>query len=67
MTGKKRGPYKKKAAAQEAKEKAAAERAYRNSTTGKMEKVAVATATAVAVQAGRSLVRGILGGLFKKR
>ncbi|WP_374385536.1 helicase HerA-like domain-containing protein [Sandaracinobacter sp.] len=57
----------KKAAALEAKEKAAAERAYRNSTMGKMEKVAVATATAVAVQAGRSLVRGILGGLFKKR
>ena len=57
----------KKAAALEAKEKAAAERAYRNSTMGKMEKVAVATATAVAVQAGRSLVRGILGGLFRKR
>ena len=57
----------KKTAAQEAKEKAAADRAYRASTMGKMEKVAVATATAVAVQAGRSLVRGILGGLFKKR
>ncbi|TPE59103.1 DUF853 family protein [Sandaracinobacter neustonicus] len=57
----------KKAAVQEAKEKAAADRAYRASPMGKMEKVAVATATAVAVQAGRSLVRGILGGLFKKR
>ena len=57
----------KKTAAQEAKEKAAADRAYRASPMGKMEKVAVATATAVAVQAGRSLVRGILGGLFKKR
>jgi hypothetical protein len=33
----------------------------------KMEKVAVATATAVALQAGPSLVRGILGGLFKRR
>jgi hypothetical protein len=34
---------------------------------GKMEKVAMATAAAVATQAGRSLVRGILGGLFKRR
>jgi DNA helicase HerA-like ATPase len=57
----------KKAAALQAKEEAAAQRAYRSSPMGKMEKVAVATATAVAVQAGRSLVRGILGGLFRKR
>ncbi|MCG2839988.1 DUF853 domain-containing protein [Sandaracinobacter sp. RS1-74] len=57
----------KKAAAQKAKEDAAAQRAYRNSPMGKAEKVAVATATAVAVQAGRSIVRGVLGGLFRKR
>jgi DNA helicase HerA-like ATPase len=56
-----------KAEAQRAREEAAAQRAYRNSPMGKMEKVAVATASAVAVQAGRSLVRGILGGLFKRR
>jgi hypothetical protein len=56
-----------KAAAQKAREEAAAARAYRNSPMGKMEKVAVATASAVAVQAGRSLVRGLLGGLFKRR
>ncbi len=53
--------------AQQAKDNAAAERAYRNSTMGKVEKVAVATATAVAVQAGRTIMRGLLGSLFRKR
>ncbi len=66
-TAEKEAAAAKKAAAQQAKEDAAAQRAYRSSPMGKMEKVAVATATAVAVQAGRSLVRGILGGLFRKR
>jgi hypothetical protein len=56
-----------KAAAQKAKDEAAAARAYKASPMGKMEKVAMATAAAVATQAGRSLVRGILGGLFKRR
>jgi DNA helicase HerA-like ATPase len=56
-----------KAAAQQAKDEAAAARAYKASPMGKMEKVAMATAAAVATQAGRSLVRGILGGLFKRR
>jgi hypothetical protein len=32
-----------------------------------MEKVAVAMAATMATQAGRSLVRGIMGGLFKRR
>ncbi len=56
-----------KAALQKAKDEAAAARAYKASPMGKMEKVAMATAAAVATQAGRSLVRGILGGLFKRR
>lgn len=50
-----------------AKEDAAAARAYKASPMGKMEKVAMATAAAVATQAGRSLVRGLLGSLFRKR
>jgi len=50
-----------------AKEDAAAQRAYKASTMGRMEKVAVATAAAVATNAGRSLIRGLLGGLFGKR
>jgi DNA helicase HerA-like ATPase len=56
-----------KAEAQRLKDEAAAARAYKASPMGKMEKVAMATAAAVATQAGRSLVRGLLGGLFKKR
>jgi DNA helicase HerA-like ATPase len=56
-----------KAAAQKARDDAAAARAYKASPMGKMEKVAMATAAAVATQAGRSLVRGLLGGLFKRR
>ncbi|PZU48982.1 MAG: ATP-binding protein [Sphingomonas sp.] len=55
----------KKAAAEEAKEKAAVDRAYRNSTAGKVEKVVATTVTAVAVDVGRRLVRGILDGLLK--
>jgi uncharacterized protein len=56
-----------KAELAKAKEEAAAQRAYRASPMGKMEKVAIATAAAVATTAGRSLVRGLLGGLFGKR
>jgi hypothetical protein len=55
-----------KAALQKAKDEAAEARAYRASPMGKMEKVAMATAAAVATQAGRSLVRGLLGSLFKR-
>ncbi|MGL6042875.1 MAG: helicase HerA-like domain-containing protein, partial [Sandaracinobacteroides sp.] len=56
-----------KAGVQKARDEAAQARAYRSSPMGKMEKVAIATAAAVATQAGRSLVRGLLGGLFKRR
>jgi hypothetical protein len=56
-----------KAALQKAKDDAAAARAYKASPMGKMEKVAMATAAAAATQVGRSLVRGLLTGLFKKR
>ena len=55
----------KKAAAEEAREKAAAERAHRNSTAGKIEKVATAAVTAVLVREGGRLLRGLLGGLLK--
>ena len=50
-----------------AREEAAAQRVYKASPMGKMEKVAIATAAAVATSAGRSLVRGLLGSLFGKR
>jgi DNA helicase HerA-like ATPase len=56
-----------KAALQKAKDEAAAARAYRASPMGKIEKVAMASAAAAATQVGRSLVRGLLGGLFKRR
>jgi hypothetical protein len=56
-----------KAEAARAREEAAARRAHAQSPMGKMEKVAIATAAAVATQAGRSLVRGLMGGLFKRR
>lgn len=56
-----------KADAQKAKDEAAAARAFKSSPMGKMEQVAIATAAAVATQAGRSLVRGLLGGLFRRR
>ncbi len=55
-----------KAALQQAKDEAAAARAYKASPMGRMEKVAVTTAAAMATQVGRSLVRGLLGSLFKR-
>jgi len=56
-----------KQALEKAKEEAAAARAYKQSPMGKMEKVAMATAATAATQLGRSLVRGIMGSLFRKR
>jgi uncharacterized protein len=56
-----------KAAAAKAKEEAAAARAYKQSPMGKLEKAAMTTATSAANQLGRSLVRGLLGSLFKGR
>ena len=50
-----------------AKADAAAERAYRQSPMGKVEKMAMSTASSAANQLGRSLVRGLLGSLFKSR
>ena len=50
-----------------AKADAAAERAYRQSPQGQIQKVAVAVAAGMATQMGRSLVRGLLGGLMKRR
>jgi DNA helicase HerA-like ATPase len=56
-----------KAAVLKAKDEAAAARAYKASPMGKMEKVAIGAATVAATQVGRSLIRGLLGGLFKRR
>nr|WP_328799444.1 helicase HerA-like domain-containing protein [Sandaracinobacteroides hominis] len=56
-----------KANVAKAKEDAAAARAYKASPMGQLEKVAVGAAAAMATQAGRSLVRGLLGSLFKRR
>ena len=50
-----------------AKADAAAERAYRQSPMGKVEKMAMSSASSAANQLGRSLVRGLLGSLFKSR
>ncbi len=56
-----------KAEAARAREEAAAQRARRNSPMGRIERVAMSTAQSAATQLGRSLVRGLLGGLFKGR
>ncbi len=56
-----------KAAVAKAKEEAAAARAYKQSPMGQLEKAAMSTATSAANQLGRSLVRGLLGSLFKGR
>ncbi len=56
-----------KEAIAKAKADAAAERAYRKSPQGQIQKVAVAVAASMATQMGRSLVRGLLGGLMRRR
>ena len=50
-----------------AKADAAAERAYRKTPQGQIQKVAVAVAASMATQVGRSLVRGLMGGLMRRR
>jgi len=55
------------AAAAKAREEAAAARAYRQSPRGKLEQAAMSTARSAANQLGRSLVRGLMGSLLRKR
>ena len=56
-----------KAALAKSREEAAQARAYRQSPMGKLEKAALTTATSAANQLGRSLVRGLMGSLFRGR
>ncbi|MBS3962737.1 MAG: DUF853 family protein [Sandarakinorhabdus sp.] len=55
------------AAAAKAREEAAAARAYRQSPRGKLEQAAMSTARSAANQLGRSLVRGLMGSLLRRR